>query len=122
MSTTTIAMGSSSWGTSAVKPIVGHGSGSARTPNCVAACANDSTKTSSPARMSHQPMALPGTRVTSSAPTPRSGDQRREDEDGRTRVGVGGELTATPTAQDGDAGHRQQPRESRLTGEPAGIG
>ena len=33
MSTTTIAMGSSSWGTSAVKPIVVHGTGSARTPN-----------------------------------------------------------------------------------------
>ena len=31
-----------------------------------------------------------------------------------------GGLTATPTGKDGDAGHRQQPRESRLAGEPAG--
>ena len=121
MSTTAIAMGSSSWGTSAVKPIAGHGSGSARTPNCVAACASDSTKTSSPA--SDEPPADGVARHArdEQRPDTKDGDQRDEDEDGRTRVGVAGSVDGHAHRKAGDAGHRQQPRESRLTGEPAGT-
>ncbi len=99
MSTTTIAMGSSSWGTSAVKPIAVHGTGSARTPNSVAACASDSTVTSSPARMSHQPMALPGTRVTSSAPTPRRATSVARIRTAGPVSDAGGGLTAMPTGR-----------------------
>ena len=99
MSTITIAMGSSSWGRSAVQPTVGHGSGSARAPNCVAACASDSTKTSSPASTSHQPMALPGTRVTSSAPTPRTATSVMKTRTAGPESESRGVLTATPTAR-----------------------
>ena len=71
MITITMKMISSVWARSHAQPAPGHGTGSARAPIVVATVATMVAVRSTPASTSHQPMALPGTRETSSAPTPR---------------------------------------------------